>query len=72
MKKEYKVVFKEATILVKRITASDHTSSGIEKALEKGQAKYMVDNIIVKILPYHPGISLLVEDRLFNVKFQTE
>ena len=36
MKKEYKVVFKEATILVKRVTASDHTSSGIEKALEKG------------------------------------
>ena len=45
-KKEYKVVFEEAVLLVKRVTPSDHaTRAIIKKTLEKGRTKYKVDNI---------------------------
>ena len=67
-KKEYKVVFKEAVLLVKRVTASDHTTSAIEKTLEKGRVKYIVDNIRCKDITIPPGNRSLVEERLFNGK----
>ena len=67
-KKEYKVVFKEAVLLVKRVTASDHTSSAIEKTLEKGRAKCTPDNIQCKDSTVPPGNHSLIEDRLFNGK----
>ena len=35
-KKEYKVIFNDAQLLVQRVSASDKTSVGIEKALERG------------------------------------
>ena len=57
---------------MKRVTASDHTSSGIEKALEKGLAKYMVDSICCKDITIPPGNQSLVEDRFLMEKFQTE
>ena len=65
-KKEYKVVFKDAVMLVKRVTASDHATSAIEKTLEKGRAKYTVDNIHCKDISIPPGNRSLIEDRLFN------
>ena len=67
-KKEYKVVFKEAVLLVKRVTASDHATSTIEKTLERGRAKYTIDNIQCKDITIPPGNRSLVEDRLFNGK----
>ena len=66
--KEYKVVYKEAIFLVDRVTASDHTCSAIEKTLEKGRAKYIVNNIRCKDITIPPGNHSLIEDRLFNGK----
>ena len=67
-KKDYKVIFKDAVLLVKRVTASDHASSAIEKTLERGRAKYAIDNIRCKDITIPPGNRSLVEDRLFNGK----
>ena len=67
-KKEYRVVFKDAQLLVQRVSASDKTSEGIEKALERGRAKYTVNKMQCKDITIPPGNRSITEDRLFNGK----
>ena len=67
-KKEYKVIFNDAQLLVQRVSASDKTSVGIEKALERGRAKYTVNKIQCKDITIPPGNRSITEDRLFNGK----
>ena len=64
--KEYKVVYKEAVFLVDRVTASNQTSSAIEKTFEKGRAIYIVDNIRYKDITIPPGNCSLIEDKLLH------
>ena len=67
-KKEYKVIYKDAQLLVQRVSATDKTSVGIEKALEKGRAKYTVNKIQCKDITTPPGNQSITENRLFNGK----
>ena len=61
-KKGCKAVFKEVVLLVKRVTASYHASSAIEKkTLEKGRVKYTFNNICCKDITIPPGNHSLVE-----------
>ena len=67
-KKEYKVIFNDAQLLVQRVSATDKTSVAIEKALERGRAKYTVNKIQCKDITIPPGNRSITEDRLFNGK----
>ena len=60
--------FKEAVLLVKRVLATSVAASIIEKGLEKGRTKYMVDHVNCKTVTVPPGNRSVIEDRLFQGK----
>ena len=67
-KKEYKVKFKEAILLFKRVSTTTSAVAGIEKALERDRAKYVVDNVDCKAITVPPGNCSVIEDRVFQGK----
>ena len=70
-KKEYKVVFKEAILLVKRVLTTMSAATGIEKAVENGRAKYVVENVDCKVVTVPPGNHSVIKDCLFQGKYQS-
>ena len=71
-KKEYKVMCKDLIILVKGVSAITSTAIGIEKTLERGRVKYVVDNIDCKVFTVPPRNCSVMEDRFFKERNPTE
>ena len=61
-------MFKEAILLDKRMYATKSAATGIEKTLERGGPKYVVDNVDCKALTVPPGNHSVIGDRLFHGK----
>ena len=64
--------FKEAILLFKRVSATTSAVAGIEKALERGRAKYVVDNVDCKAITVPTGNHSVIEDRLFQEKITSQ